>query len=184
MRSLICLIKLINSLKQTCKINQLLISPRSSHMGMFHSNSNFISNLSRLSKTICIIRIPCRCLIPIISILISKPSCSLHMLQIWINLGMACNKWGQGSSNNICTHLSLSSTIHIIPLPITISLLLIKFHQLSLELKLSRRSSQRHSSSPRQPTPTIWKTNLWLKPRRNPKGAQGITQAGKVKPED
>jgi len=137
-----------------CKINQLLISPHSSHMGMFHSNSNFISNLSRLSKIIYIIRIPCRCSIPIISIYnsqihSSKPSFSLHLLQIWINLGMACNKWGQGSSNNICTRLSLSSTIRIIPLPITISLLLIKFHQLSLELKLSRLSSQRHSSSPR-----------------------------------
>ena len=153
-------------------------------MGMFRSSSNFptsISKLSHLSKAICIIRIPCRCSIPIISISISKPSFSLHLLQMWINLGMACNKWDQGSSNNICTHLSLSSTIRIIPLPITISLLLIKFHQLSLELKLSRLSSQCHSSSPRWPTLPIWKTNLWLKLRRNPKGAQGITRAGKVK---
>ena len=153
-------------------------------MGMFRSNSNFptsISKLSHLSKAICIIRIPCQCSIPIISISISKPSFSLHLLQMWINLGMACNKWDQGSSNNICTHLSLSSTIRIIPLPITISLLLIKFHQLSLELKLSRLSSQCHSSSPRWPTLPIWKTNLWLKLRRNPKGAQGITRAGKVK---
>ena len=160
-------------------------------MGMFRSNSKFptsISNLSHLSKAICIIRIPCRCSIPIISISISKPSFSLHLLQMWINLGMvitmACNKWDQGSSNNICTHLSLSSTIRIIPLPITISLLLIKFHQLSLELKLSRLSSQCHSSSPRWPTLPIWKTNSWLKPRRNPKGAQGITRAEKVKLED
>ena len=153
-------------------------------MGMFRSNSNFISNLSHLSKAIYIIRIPCRCSIPIISISISKPSFSLHLLKMWINLGMACNKWDQGSSNNICTHLSLSSTIRIIPLPITISLLLIKFHQLSLELKLSRLSSRCHSSSPRWPTLPIWKTNSWLKPRRNPKGAQGITRAEKVKLED
>jgi hypothetical protein len=127
---------------------------------MLRSNSNFISNPSRLSRTIYIIRIPCRCSIPISSISISKPSFSLHLLQMWTNLGMACNKWDQGSTNNICTHLSLSSTIRTIPLPITISLLLIKLHQLSLELKLRRLSSQRHSSSPRQPTLPIWKTTL------------------------
>ena len=155
-------------------------------MDLFRISSNFptsISKLSHLSREICIIRIPCRCSIQIISISISKLSFSLHLLQMWISLGMACNKWDQGSSNNICI-LSLSSTIRIIPLQITISLLLIKFHQLSLELKLSRLSSQRHSSSPRWPTLPIWKTNLWLKLRRNPKGAQGITRAGKVKLED
>lgn len=160
MRNLICQSKL-NSLKEICKLNQYLISMLSSHMDMFRSNRNIISILSRLSKTIYIIRILCRCSITISNILISKPwFSSLRLLQIWINLGMVRHKWDQLSRNHICTRLSLSSTIRIIRLPITISLLLTKFHQLSLQLMLSRLSSQRHSSSQRQPTPTIWKTNL------------------------